>query len=186
MTIETDIFPSRLQWVLQGPLSATRSYEGALKRINRPHLAASDPLHIIHRVFPENLNLEIQEVVPRFREGGAFVKYARKAGLNDADIEAAIKANLKDHPIRPWFNPFQTVKVARVLGRPWIEDLYRIPSKRLKVEFLAGSADGWQPEGRLTSCKRPQHLAGFSPGIIADQQWSQTTLCAELRPDELS
>lgn len=142
MTIETDIFPSRLQWVLQGPLSATRSYEGALKRINRPHLAASDPLHIIHRVFPENLNLEIQEVVPRFREGGAFVKYARKAGLNDADIEAAIKANLKDHPIRPWFNPFQTVKVARVLGRPWIEDLYRIPSKRLKVEFLAGSADG--------------------------------------------
>ncbi|KAK1145454.1 mitochondrial escape protein 2 [Aspergillus melleus] len=137
-----NIFPSRLQWVLQGPLRTTRSYEEALKRINRPQLAASDPLHIIRRVFPEGLDLEIQEVVPRFREGGSFVKYARKAGLKDVDIEAAIKANLEDHPIRPWFNPFQKVRVARVLGRPWIEDLYRIPSKRLRVEFLPGSAEG--------------------------------------------
>ncbi|THC96132.1 hypothetical protein EYZ11_004406 [Aspergillus tanneri] len=124
------------------PLRAGRSYDEALKRINKPHVAASDPLHIIDRVFPESLDLKIQEIVPRFREGGAFVKYARKAGLKDVDVETAIRANLQERPIRPWFNPFQAVGVARVLGRPWIEDLYRIPSQRLKVEFLPTSADG--------------------------------------------
>jgi hypothetical protein len=112
-----------------------------LKRIDRPHLAASDPLRIVRRVIPRELEVEIKEVVPRFREGGAFVIYNRTAGVKDTDIEAAIKENLEEHPIRPWFNPFQQVNVARVLGRPWIEDLYRIPSPRLRVEFLPDSAD---------------------------------------------
>ncbi|KAL4898401.1 mitochondrial escape protein 2 [Aspergillus ambiguus] len=137
-----NIFPSKLQWILQGPLQGNRSYEQALKRIDRPHLAASDPLGIINRVLPQSLDLNIREVVPRFREGGAFVRYARKTGITDSDVEAAIRANLEAHPIRPWFNPFQKVTVARVLGRPWIEDLYRIPSPRLKVEFHPASADG--------------------------------------------
>ncbi|RAL10746.1 putative RNA12 protein [Aspergillus homomorphus CBS 101889] len=137
-----NIFPSRLQWLLQGPLSGSRSYEEVLKRINRPHLAASDPLHIIRRVFPQELDIDIWEIVPRFREGGAFVKYNRKDGLRDLDIVTAIQSHLKDHPIRPWFNPFQEVNVAHVHGRPWIEDLYRIPTPRLRVEFLPASADG--------------------------------------------
>ncbi|PYH42602.1 putative RNA12 protein [Aspergillus saccharolyticus JOP 1030-1] len=137
-----NIFPSRLQWLLQGPLSGGRSYEEMLKRIDRPHLAASDPLHIIRRVFPESLDIDIREVIPRFREGGAFVKYNHQDGLKDLDIITAIQTHLKDHPIRPWFNPFQQVNVAHVHGRPWIEDLYRIPTPRLKVEFLPASADG--------------------------------------------
>ncbi|GES66653.1 RNA12 protein [Aspergillus terreus] len=137
-----NIFPSKLQWILQGPLQGNRSYEEALKRIDRPHLAASDPLRIINRVLPKDLDLKIQEVVPRFREGGAFVRYARQTGVSESDVEAAIRENLAAHPIRPWFNPFQEVTVARVLGRPWIEDLYRIPSQRLKVEFHPASADG--------------------------------------------
>ncbi|KAF7595160.1 mitochondrial escape protein 2 [Aspergillus hancockii] len=136
-----NIFPPKLQWVLQGPLQASRSYEEALKRIDRPHLAASDLLRIIRRVVPQELEVKIKEVVPRFREGGAFVKYIRKEGIQDTDVEAAIKQNLEEHPIRPWFNPFQQVNVTRVLGRPWVEDLYRIPSPRLRVEFLPDSAD---------------------------------------------
>ncbi|GFF42950.1 mitochondrial escape protein 2 [Aspergillus udagawae] len=130
-----NIFPSQLQWLLRGPLGGLRSYEEAVKRIDRPHLAASDTFQIIQRVVPENLNIQVKEVVPRFREGGAFVKYTRPSNINDADIEASIKENLKEHPIRPWFNPFQKVQVCRVIGRPWIEDLYRIPSPRLKVAF---------------------------------------------------
>ncbi|OJK03285.1 hypothetical protein ASPACDRAFT_50635 [Aspergillus aculeatus ATCC 16872] len=137
-----NIFPSRLQWLLQGPLSGGRSYEQVLKRIDRPHLAASDPLHIIRRVFPQTLDIDIREVIPRFREGGAFVKYNRKDGLKDLDIVTAIQNHLKEHPIRPWFNPFQEVNVAHVHGRPWIEDLYRIPTPRLRVEFLPASSDG--------------------------------------------
>ncbi|KAL4986644.1 RNA12 protein-domain-containing protein [Aspergillus falconensis] len=138
-----NIFPRKLQWLLQlGPLNGTQSYEKALKRINRPHLAASDPLHIIRQVFPQGLEIDIKDVIPRLREGGAFVKYARKSGATDAEIEASINEHLEKHPIRPWFNPFQQVTVAQVQGRPWIEDLYRIPSQRIRVEFHPVAPEG--------------------------------------------
>ncbi|KAL4801465.1 RNA12 protein-domain-containing protein [Aspergillus unguis] len=131
-----NIFPPKLQWLLLlGPLNGTQSYEKALKRINRPHLAASDPLHIIRQVLPQDLDIDIKDVIPRFREGGAFVKYARKSGATDPQIEAAIRTHLEKHPIRPWFNPFQQATAYQVQGRPWIEDLYRIPSQRVRVEF---------------------------------------------------
>lgn len=87
--------------------------------------------------------MEITEVIPRAKEGGAFVKYTHKSDddQSDVDIEEAIQEHLRKNPITPWFNPFQGVEVARVLGRPWIEDLYRIPSQRLRVEFLPTSSD---------------------------------------------
>ncbi|CEN61459.1 Putative Mitochondrial escape protein 2 [Aspergillus calidoustus] len=138
-----NIFPRKLQWLLLlGPLNGTQSYEKALKRINRPHLAASDPLHIVRQVFPQGLDIDIKDIIPRFREGGAFVKYARKSGATDSEIEAAIKDHLEKHPIRPWFNPFRQATASSVHGRPWIEDLYRIPSSRIRVEFHPAEPDG--------------------------------------------
>lgn len=80
-------------------------------------------------------------MVPRFNEGGVFVKYSRKDTVKDAEVEAAAKAHLEKHPIKPWFNPFRGLEVGRVRGRPWIEDLYRIPSPRIRVEFLPNVPD---------------------------------------------
>ncbi|KAL2825443.1 RNA12 protein-domain-containing protein [Aspergillus cavernicola] len=138
-----NIFPPKLQWLLLlGPLNGTQSYDKALKSINRPRLAASDPLRIIHQVFPQGLNIDIKDVIPRFREGGAFVKYARSTGATDTEIEATIKDHLEKHPIRPWFNPFQKATASRVQGIPWIEDLYRIPSQRIRVEFHPAAPEG--------------------------------------------
>lgn len=138
-----DIFPSKLQWLIGSPISLNRPYEEVLKKINQPNFAASAPIRIIHRALPDSLPLEITEVVPRAKEGGAFVKYTHKPGnaQSDVDIEQAIQEHLEKNPITPWFNPFQGVGVSRVLGRPWIEDLYRIPSQRLRVEFLPTSSD---------------------------------------------
>jgi hypothetical protein len=39
-------------------------------------------------------------------------------------------------PIKPWFSPFRSIKAGLVLGRPWLEDLHRLPKSRLKVEFV--------------------------------------------------
>lgn len=77
------------------------------------------------------------------------MKYSRKPGVEDTDIEAAIRHHLEKNPITPWFNPFQKVKVSRVIGRPWIEDLYRIPSQKLRVEFLPTDPD--HPAVELTA-----------------------------------
>lgn len=105
-------------------------------------------MHIAERALPKDLGLEIKEVVPRYKEGGAFVKYARNPGVSDEEIQTAARNYIAKNPIRPWFNPFQTVDADLVRGRPWIEDLYRIPGQTLKVEFLPGSTDG--PPGELT------------------------------------
>ena len=43
---------------------------------------------------------------------------------------------LEKTPIKPWFNPFRSIKSRLVLGRPWLEDLYRLPKNRLRIEFV--------------------------------------------------
>lgn len=100
------------------------------------------------RAIPPSLNLEIKEVITRYKEGGAFVKYARKPGVKDEEIQEAIKEHLAKSPIRPWFNPFQRADADLVQGRPWIEDLYRVPSASLTVEFLPSTSEA--PATELT------------------------------------
>lgn len=77
------------------------------------------------------------------REGGAFVKFSHEPQIGASEIEKSLHKHLNDHPITPWFNPFGRVHTFLVLGKPWVEDLYRFPSARLKVEFLP-SAPGQQ------------------------------------------
>lgn len=117
-----------------------------MKRINNPEFAASDTSHIVSRALPQSLNIEVKEVISRYKEGGAFVKYSRNPDVTDEDIRTAVKNYTAKHPIRPWFNPLQTADVDVVRGRPWIEDLYRIPTQSLKVEFLPSSAGGTAAE----------------------------------------
>ena len=61
--------------------------------------------------------------------------------------------------MRPWWNPFDQTLAYLVKGRPWIEDLYRPPGYRLKVEFEPeGTAGGSSPElsqEQLYSLLRP-------------------------------
>lgn len=84
----------------------------------------------------------------RYKEGGAFVKYARNPGVSDEEVKVAAQNYIAKNPIRPWFNPFQTADADLVRGRPWIEDLYRLPSQTLRVEFLPNSSEG--PATELT------------------------------------
>lgn len=115
--------------------------EGFLKRTSHPNMAASEPSKIIQRALPKSLGIEVMEVIPRYKEGGAFVKYSRKPGVTDEEIRESVKKSFAENPIRPWFNPFQTASADLVQGRPWIEDLYRIPGRTLKVEFLSNSEE---------------------------------------------
>jgi hypothetical protein len=111
-----------------------------LKRINTPSIVASDHLSVVRRAIPSDLDIEITKVIPRLNEGGLFVKYSRRPDKDDGDIESAVREHLQEHPMRPWFNPLSRVDVGLVLGKPWIEDMYRSPSQRLKVEFLPSSS----------------------------------------------
>lgn len=172
-----DVFPPRLQWLLRLLfIGEIRSFEKAMKRLNKPQIALSDSLDIVKRALPLEPRLEIREVLPRFSEGGIFVKYSREPGVDDAEIERAVKENLEQNEIVLWFNPFQRVEVARVLGQPWIEDLYRFPGPKLRVEFLPTSPDKTAAEltpevlyslfrryGKLVSVERQPSTSPITP-----------------------
>ncbi|OAX85034.1 hypothetical protein ACJ72_00594 [Emergomyces africanus] len=134
-----NLFPLRLKWVRDIPFitPSSGSVSAELKkRIDRPDFAAAEPLSVIQRALPPKIRSEITEVIPRYDEGGAFVKFIHEPGVSATELEHQLRDHLVNNPIRPWFNPFYATRASLVRGRPWIEDLYRIPSKRLKVEFL--------------------------------------------------
>lgn len=113
-----------------------------MRRFDNPTVAAADPLNIIRRALPPSLSLKVTEIVPRFKEGGAFVKFQHPEGLSGDEIESTLKDYLNRQPVKPWFNPFNRVKAYVVRGRPWLEDLYRLPSSRVKVEFVPAAPGG--------------------------------------------
>ncbi|RMZ78244.1 hypothetical protein DV737_g3970, partial [Chaetothyriales sp. CBS 132003] len=137
-----NIFPLRLQWLTRIPfLNPDQSIPELLKRVNNPNMALSDPAGIIQRAVPSSMPVKITEIIPRVREGGAYVKFSHDSHIKPEELEGTLKAYLQEKPIRPWFNPVRQVRAFLVRGKPWIEDLYRIPSSRLKVEFLPTSPE---------------------------------------------
>ncbi len=109
-------------------------------------MSAADPLNIIRRAIPPQLPLKITEIIPRIKDGGAFVKFSHPEDIPNEEIETAFKEHLQARPVKPWFNPFRSVRAYLVKGRPWVEDLYRLPSSRLKVEFVPSEAGGQAAE----------------------------------------
>jgi hypothetical protein len=98
-------------------------------------------MSIIKRALPDKMPLKVTEVMPRVKEGGAFVKFRYDDAVSPTELEGTLKEYLREEPIKPWFNPFRRVRAFLVQGRPWIEDLRRLPSPKLKVEFLPTSPE---------------------------------------------
>lgn len=136
-----NIFPLRLQWLTLIPFVETASILNAYRRANSPHIALADPTGIVGRALPDNIPIKVLNILPRLREGGAYVKFSHDPSITSEELEGTIKGYLKEKPIRPWFNPLRRVRVFLVKGKPWIEDLYRMPSSRIKVEFLPTSPE---------------------------------------------
>lgn len=107
-----------------------------MRYFTHPERVAAEPGNVLEQAVPTKLNIKVTEVLTRVSDGGAFVKFSFAPGEEAKTIEKRVKDFLKDKPIKPWFNPFQRVRTSLVLGRPWIEDLHRWPSPRLKVEFV--------------------------------------------------
>ena len=101
-------------------------------------ISSTSPLNLAKRAIPVNLRSKISEIVPRYGEGGAFVKISHEPGASGLAEQTGqeVEKYLETNPIRPWFRSFRAAKAGLVRGRPWIEDLSRYPSSRLKVEFL--------------------------------------------------
>lgn len=125
-----------MNWLLRVPWHVDRSLPDLLWRYNHQALSAYEPLTLVKRAIPKTVPIKITEILPRLKDGGAFVKFSHEDGITAKEIEGLISAYLKATPIKPWFSPFRRIRTNLVVGKPWLEDLYRFPSCRLKVEFV--------------------------------------------------
>ncbi|SPQ20612.1 4a3461aa-24aa-47d1-8714-2543c9c57da7 [Thermothielavioides terrestris] len=107
-----------------------------LKRFDNASLSFLDPISLVKRAIPETAAVKVVEFYPRLKEGGIYVKFTSPSGMSPAEVQAELARSLDKTPIKPWFSPFRGIKTGLVLGRPWLEDLYRLPQNRLKVEFV--------------------------------------------------
>ncbi|KAF5100414.1 hypothetical protein D0Z00_001273 [Geotrichum galactomycetum] len=88
--------------------------------------------------FPPDFPVKLTQLIPRYKDGGAFGKFEISAdapNVSQEDAEACIYSYLKDHDYRPIFNPFRRMRVFGVKGVPWIEDLKRANSTKVRVVF---------------------------------------------------
>lgn len=134
-----------------------------MRHVNGPAGSSrkSDPLTVLKE---SKAPITVTEFLPRFKDGGAFVKFNYHANTSAHDVETTVKEYLKTARIHPWWNPFQRMRANLVHGKPWVEDLYRLPTSRLRVEFLPPS-----PGGEAAEMSQEQLYSFFRPyGKLAD------------------
>ena len=138
-----NVFPIKLNFLLGlSFFNVDKLIPRIVSNIRNPNVANADPATFTKRAIPDTLPIEVKEVLPRLKEGGAFVKFSHDPSVPIKNIEKELRKYLKENPIKPWFNPFRRVRTFLVHGRPWVEDLHRFPSSRLKVEFLPTTPEG--------------------------------------------
>ncbi|KAI0484639.1 RNA12 protein-domain-containing protein [Xylariaceae sp. FL0804] len=126
-----NLFPLRLSGLLRFPgVTSGRTFADAA-------VASSDPMGLVKRAVPQDgAPFRVTEVLPRIKDGGAFVKFEHPTNISPRDIEKRVSRHLDEQPVKPFYNPFRRVKAGLVQGVPWLEDLARYPKSRLRVEFV--------------------------------------------------
>ncbi|KAI1178258.1 RNA12 protein [Nemania sp. FL0916] len=132
-----NLFPLGLSRLLRWPgHSPQNDLPGLMKRFENPSVGILDPVRAIKRTLSKGVPVTVTEIVPRSKDGGAFVKFTHSADISAKDVEAAVSKVLTENPIKPFYSPFRGVQAGLVKGIPWLEDLQRFPKNRLRVEFV--------------------------------------------------
>ncbi|WYZ36599.1 hypothetical protein EsH8_II_000105 [Colletotrichum jinshuiense] len=139
----SNLFPLKLTYLLRRSWQSDRDLADLLKRFDSSSGGlGSDPINLVKRAIPNDLPIKVTEILPRLKDGGAFVKFSHGSDVVPKEIESTLAQALEKNPLRPWFNPFRGVKAGLVKGVPWLEDLYRFPKSRVRVEFTGKDAGG--------------------------------------------
>ena len=160
------LLPLNLQWLYRLAWTAQKRTPILTNEATADNVGAVAPAKILEDATKDGKlgKVDIVEVLPRLKEGGAFLKFRHDSTSDPQAIAAAVRKQLKQNRVRPWWNPLSSVKANLVLGKPWVEDLFRFPSPRLRVEFLPP-----QPGVEAAELSQEQLYSFFRPyGKLAD------------------
>lgn len=65
-----------------------------LKRFESASFSFLDPLGLVKRAIPESAPIKVTEIIPRLKEGGAYVKFTYPANMSAAEIEGMQRPSL--------------------------------------------------------------------------------------------
>lgn len=142
-----NLFPLKLSYgwmsyLVGRPWGADQDLSNLLQRFNKSSLGIADPINLVKRGIPKDDSLSVTEIIPRLKDGGAFVKFSHPPEMTAEQVETRLSKYLQEKAIKPWFNPFRGIQVGLVKGIPWLEDLAaNIPRGRLRIEFIAPGAE---------------------------------------------
>ena len=137
LTSHRDLFPLKLTFLTWRPWHSDDDLTDLLRRFDSSSLGVMNPIQLVKRAIPESVPIKVTEIVPRLKDGGAFVKFSHPNEISPAEIEGTLMRLLAKEPIKPWFNPFRGIKAGLVKGVPWLEDLY--VSCRATTAYSVGS-----------------------------------------------
>ncbi|GAB0141732.1 hypothetical protein EsHS_00002314 [Epichloe bromicola] len=165
-----NIFPKRLSALLRYPAETDGDMTELLRRFYSSSSSGGgglDPIALVKKAIPDDIPLKVTEILPRLKDGGAFVKVQYDASISPSEIESTLLKKLKQRPLKPWFSPFRGITARLVRGTPWLEDLYRFPSSLLKVEFVppepGASAEELSEEALYSMFRRYGKIADILP-----------------------
>ncbi|KAI1499806.1 RNA12 protein-domain-containing protein [Biscogniauxia marginata] len=132
-----NLFPLKLSGLLRAPWrSPDQDLSELMNRFENSTLGITNPINLVKRAIPKEVPVKVTEILPRIKDGGAFVKFTHPPNLPAKEVEDAVSTHLQESPVKPFFSPFRGVHAGLVQGVPWLEDLHRFPSSRVRVEFV--------------------------------------------------
>ncbi|KAG6094680.1 hypothetical protein E4U30_003118 [Claviceps sp. LM220 group G6] len=165
-----NIFPKKLSALLRYPAETVGDMTEVLRRLNSSSGndgGGLDPIALVKKAIPHDMPLKVTEILPRLKDGGAFVKVQYAASISPQEIESTLLKKLQEQPLKPWFSPFRGITARLVRGTPWLEDLYRFPSTLVKVEFVppepGATAEELSEESLYSMFRRYGKIADILP-----------------------
>lgn len=87
-----NLFPLKLTFLFffRRPWSGDENIAELLKRFDNSSLGAFDPINLVKRAIPENIPMKVTEILPRLKDGGAFVKVNHGSDVAAEDLEGIL------------------------------------------------------------------------------------------------
>jgi hypothetical protein len=83
----SDLFPLKFSGIVGRPWQNDNDVSQLLKNFDNSTLGMLDPINLVKRAIPETLPLKITDIIPRLKDGGAFVKFTHPAEISATEIE---------------------------------------------------------------------------------------------------
>ena len=69
------------------PWKSDNDVSDLLRRFESSSLGILDPIRLVKTAIPEDLPIKVTEILPRLKDGGAYVKFMHDSNIDPAEIE---------------------------------------------------------------------------------------------------